>query len=101
MTLALRADRHEDGRRDLAVGGVQHPRAGGAVGGDDVEVSDHRIRDGVAEGVEAVAFVDRRTVQDAHLVDAGERHHQRQQRGARQVEVGDHGAHDRERAARA
>jgi hypothetical protein len=38
----LRADRHEDGRRHRAVGGVQHAGAGGAGAADDVEASDHR-----------------------------------------------------------
>src|SRR5262249_35607720 len=41
----------------------------------------------VAEGVEAVALVDRETVQLTGLLDAHERHHEREQGRARQVEV--------------
>ena len=39
----LRADGHEDGRLDRAVGRLEHPSAGGAVGGDDVELPCHAI----------------------------------------------------------
>ena len=41
----------------------------------------------VAEGVEAVALLDGEAVEAAGLVDAGEGHHERQQRRPRQVEV--------------
>src|SRR4051812_33631341 len=41
----------------------------------------------VAEGIEAVARLDREPVQPARLLDAGECHHQREQRRAREVEV--------------
>src|SRR2546423_89916 len=43
----------------------------------------HRI----AEGVEAVLLFDRKLVQASHLLDTGERHHERQQRRARQVKI--------------
>ena len=41
----------------------------------------------VAERVEAVALLDREPVEPARLLDARERHHEREQRRARQVEV--------------
>ena len=41
----------------------------------------------VAERVEAVALLDREPVQPPRLLDPGERHHEREQRRARQVEV--------------
>ena len=54
-----------------------------------VAVSTKRSQDQhrIAEGVEAVALVDREPVELARLLDAGERHHEREQRRARQVEV--------------
>src|SRR5581483_12284464 len=42
----------------------------------------------VAEAVEAVALLDGEAVEPPRLLDAGERHHEREQRRARQVEVG-------------
>src|SRR4051794_22201429 len=44
----------------------------------------HRI----AEGIEAVLLFDRELVQASHLLDTRERHHECEQRRARQVEVG-------------
>src|SRR4051794_28468762 len=42
---------------------------------------------GVAEGVEAVALLHGNPVEPPRILDAHERHHEREERGARQVEV--------------
>ena len=54
----------------------------------------------VAERVEPVALADRELVQPPHLLLPGERHHQREQRRARQVEVRHQRVDDPERVRR-
>src|SRR5919109_1229216 len=51
---------------------------------------------GVSERVEPVALLDRDPIELPRLLHSGERHHEREQRGPRQVEVRDQRVHARE-----
>src|SRR4051795_965065 len=77
-------------RHSLALRGLNFPAPGAGKGGWRLGSSRGRTSEdehGIAEGVEAVPLLDGEPVEAAGLVDSRERHHEGEQRGARQVEV--------------